>query len=93
MDVEVLKVVSITVGIILVVVVLPIVVLMLEHQRKMAQILRGQTPEKTDRSDLAVLMGVAPVDGADLSELRRRIENLEAELARTRAELPIRPEG
>lgn len=77
MDVTVIKTIAISATLILVFVLLPIVVLMLEHQRKMARLMRGESLDE-DKTQLGVLLGVKQHDE---SALESRIAALESQVA------------
>ncbi len=91
MDPTIVKTIAITVGILAVVVVLPMVGLFLEHQRKMARLMRG---EPVEEQDTAVVVGVhaamAPKNAAEVKELRERVQTLEQEVAFLKSQLPPR---
>ncbi len=77
MDVTVIKTIAISATLILVFVLLPIVVLMLEHQRKMARLMRGESLDE-DKTQLGILLGMKQQDE---SALEARITALESQVA------------
>lgn len=77
MDVTIIKTIAISATFILVFVLLPIVVLMLEHQRKMARLMRGESLDE-DKTQLGVLLGMKQNDD---SALEARIAALESQVA------------
>ncbi len=92
MDVVMVKTIAITAVIFSVVVVLPLVALFLEHQRKMARLIRG---EEVDESDSPVVVGLQATMGVKPEQIRvltERISHLEVEVAELRTTLPARVE-
>lgn len=85
MDASIVKTIAITSFFILVLVVLPIVALLLEHQRKMARLMRGEKLDDDDHA-LATLVGAKSDPNP---ALERRVTELEAEVATLRATLPV----
>lgn len=78
MDVTVIKTIAISATFILVFVLLPIVVLMLEHQRKMARLMRGESIDDS-KTQLGLILGVKQT--ADTQALEDRIAALETQVA------------
>ncbi len=89
-----MKAALVTGALVLVLVVLPIVALLLEHQRKMARLIRGESPEESGSSEIAALFGAGGggSDGSAVRALMERVSQLEAEVASLRRSLP-QPEG
>ncbi len=87
MDPTIVKTIGITACILGLLVVLPVIALMLEHQRKMARLIRG---EKVEENDTAVIVGVHAVAGKDskVKALEERVTELEQELAALKSILP-----
>lgn len=90
MDPTIIKTIAITVCALGLLVVLPIIALLLEHQRKMARLIRG---EKVEETDTAVVVGVHAVGGgkgSTVKALEERVIELERELSAMKAMLPDR---
>ena len=90
MDPAIVRTIALSAIFILVLVVLPIVVLLLEHQRKMARLMRGEKLEENDQT-LAVLMGAGKIESNP--GLEARVAALEAEVAVLRGALAPRTES
>lgn len=73
---DLVKTVGITLTLIAIFVILPIVALLTEHQRKMALLMRGDKSEEKDA--LSLSMGTDSMD--ELAELRARVDRLESRL-------------
>lgn len=73
---DLVKTIGITLTLIAIFVVLPIVALLTEHQRKMALLMRGEKSE--DKDALSLLMGTDSKE--ELAALRERVDLLESRL-------------
>lgn len=88
MDPQVLKTIAIATVTLVVFVVVPIVAMLLEHQRKMVRLMRGEsTPEGNET--LGMLLGATPK--SESPELAARVAVLEAEVAQLRTALGTTP--
>lgn len=87
MDPTIIKTIAITACVLGLLVVLPIIALLLEHQRKMARLIRG---EKVEENETAVIVGVHAVGGKEskVKALEDRVAELEQELASMKSMLP-----
>lgn len=85
MSIEMLKAAGIAVVLVGVFVVVPIVAILLEHQRKMAKLIRGQREEPSELVHL--LTGANPTNPA----LEARVEALEAEVRELRSQASLAP--
>lgn len=85
MSPDVIKTITISVVLFALFVVLPIVVLMLEHQRKMVLLMRGESEKDTSTDFIKALAGVESTDQAEVDALRNRVTLLEAQVAQLSA--------
>lgn len=85
MDPTIVKTFVIATSLVLLLVVLPIVMLLLEHQRKMAKLMRGEKTEEHAET-IAMLLGSGKYD-AQTPALEARVTALEAEVAALRSSL------
>ena len=86
MSPEVLKTVVISILFLAIFVVLPILYLLMDHQRKMVRLMRGEQVEETDTAML--LMGVSKpqaLSGGESQALADRVRALESEVALLKA--------
>lgn len=70
-------------------VVVPIVAILAEHQRKMMRLMRGEKEGPSETAELlAVLNGQAPPRTAEVEALKARVNELEEKLSELQSSLP-----